>query len=135
MALLVPDVGEAKLLAYALNKSTPEDMTLKLFKNNYTPVEGSVAGDFTVADFTGYANVSVLGSSWTITTTAGVTEAARAAAAFTSSADQTAQNVYGYYVIGASTGVVLWAERFTDGPYSISINGDQINVTLKITLA
>lgn len=135
MALLVPDVGEQKLLAYALNKLTPEDMTLKLYKNNYTPVEGSVAGDFTVADFTGYTNVSVLGSSFTITTTVGVTEAARAAAAFTSSADQAAQNVYGYYVIGATSGVVLWAERFSDGPYVISINGDQINVTLKIQMA
>lgn len=135
MALLVPDVGEAKLLAYALNKLTPENMTLKLFKSNSTPAEGDIATTYTEANFTGYVSVSVLGSSFTITTTGGVTEAARAAAAFTSSADQAAQSVYGYYVVGATSGVLLWAERFSDGPYIISINGDQINVTLKITLA
>lgn len=33
-----------------------DGLSLRLYKNNYTPVIGSVLGSFTVADFPGYAN-------------------------------------------------------------------------------
>ena len=132
MALLVPDVGEVRLLSYSLNKLTPEDQVLKLYKNNYTPVEGSVAGDFTEATFTGYAAVNLARGSWTVATVAGLTTAAYAQQAFTSSADQTLENEYGYFVVGATSGVLWWAERFTGAPFPIQFNGDQINVTPKI---
>ena len=132
MSLLVPDVGERKFLNVAINGVANEDLTLKLYKNNYTPVEGSVAGDFTEATFTGYAAVTLARGSWTVATVAGLTTAAYAQQAFTSSADQTLENEYGYFVVGASSGVLWWAERFTGGPFPIQFNGDQINVTPKI---
>src|SRR5437867_6622616 len=78
MSLLVPDVGERKFLNVAINGVANEDLTLKLYKNNYTPVEGSVAGDFTEATFTGYAAVTLARGSWTVATVAGLTTAAYA---------------------------------------------------------
>ena len=133
MALLVPDVGEVRLLSYALNKLVPENQILKLFTNNVTPAEGDVAGTFTEATFTGYVAITLTGANWTVATVTGVTTGSQAQQTFASTANQATQLVYGYYVVGATSGILLWAERFTDGPYAIAVNGDQILITPKIT--
>jgi hypothetical protein len=134
MTLRVPDVGEVRLLEIALGVVAQEDQILKLYKNNYTPVEGSAAGSFTEATWSGYAAAPLLGAYWSVVTVVyGVTTASYAEQTFVSDTDQTAQLNYGYFIIGASSGVLLWAERFTDGPYSISVNGDEIRITPKIT--
>lgn len=57
MTLVMVNQGEGIALEALLNKTAPQDLVLKLFKNDYTPVEGSVETDFTVADFTGYTKV------------------------------------------------------------------------------
>ena len=133
MALLVPDVGEVRLLSYALNNLVPENQILKLFQNNVTPAEGDVAGTYTEATFTGYVSKTLTGAGWTVATVAGVTTASFAQQTFAATADQATQLIYGYYVVGATSGILLWAERFTNGPFAIAVNGDQILVTPKIT--
>lgn len=133
MALLVPNAGENLLLQYALNKGTPENQVLKLFKSNTTPGETDTAGTYTEATFTGYTSKTITGSSWSVTPGA-PTEAAYAQQTFTSSADQSSESVYGYYVVGGTSGTLLWAERFSNGPYAIANNNDSIAVTPKITL-
>lgn len=42
-------------------------------------------------------------------------------------------NVYGYFLIRASGGELILAERFSDGPYNIQNNGDTIVVTPQIS--
>lgn len=133
MTLLVPDVGESRMLQAVVNKTAPQDLVLKLYKSNTTPAETDTAATYTEADFTGYASASLTGSSWTISGTA-PTSAGYAQQTFSSSAAQTAQNVYGYFVIQTTSGILMWAERFSDGPYAISNNGDQIKITPAITL-
>lgn len=131
MTLVVPNVGENLMLAHALNKTAPEDLTLKLYKNNVTPGESDTAGTFTEATFTGYASVSLTGSNWTITSGA-PTAAVYAQQTFQSSANQTPETVYGYFVIGASSGTLYWAERF-DTSQVIQNNNDTIRVTPRLT--
>jgi hypothetical protein len=133
MALVVPNVGEVRLMKYALKQTTAEDQVMKLYKNNLTPGETDVAGDYTEADFTGYTDVTLTGTDWSIATASGITTAVQSAVAFISSVDQTAQDIYGYYVVGASSGILLWSERFTDGPYTIALEDDTITITPKIT--
>lgn len=133
MTLLVPNNGEGDGLSYFVNKSTPQDLVLCLFKSNTTPAETDTAGSYTEADFTGYSNVSLTGSSWTVTEGA-PTSAAYAQQTFTSSAGSQSQNVYGYYMKRTTSGRIALAERFTDGPYQIVNNGDQIKITPTITL-
>lgn len=134
MALLVPDVGEVRLLSYAVNKLTPENFTLKLYQNNITPGESDVAGTYTEATFTGYAATTLTGANFTVSTVTGTTTATYSPnQVFTSTANQTTQLIYGYFVVGASSGILMWAEKFTDGPYAISVNGDSITITVKIT--
>lgn len=133
MSLLVPNASEGTMLANFLNKTAPQDLRLKLFKNDKTPAETDVAADYTVADFTGYANIDFVAATWTVTPGA-PSEAAYPQQSFTSSADQAAQLIYGYFVIQVTSGLLMWAERFTNGPYTIANNGDIIKVTPKITL-
>lgn len=137
MALVVPDLSDLIMLSLILKQTTTyvqRDQTLKLFQNNITPGDGDVTGTYTEATFTGYASVPITGTSWTISTTSHVTTAAYAQQTFSSTANQTAQSIYGYYVISQTDGNLYWAERFTNGPYVIANNGDQIKVTLQITL-
>jgi hypothetical protein len=133
VTLLVPNNGEGDGLSYFVNKSTPQDLVLCLFKSNTTPAETDTAGSYTEADFTGYSNISLTGSSWTVTEGA-PTSAAYAQQTFTSSAGSQSQNVYGYYMKRTTSGRIALAERFTDGPYQIVNNGDQIKITPTITL-
>lgn len=134
MTLLVPNDGESNLLGRALGKESQEaSLTLKLYKSTNTPSETDTAATYTEADFTGYSAKTLANASWTITPGA-PTDAAYAQQTFTSTADQSSQDVYGYYVIGTTSTEIYWAELFTDGPYAIANNGDSIAVTPHITL-
>jgi hypothetical protein len=131
MTLLVPNAAEDVMLQNILNKTAPQNQTLKLFKNNMTPAETDTEATYTEADFTGYVPIALTGASWTITP-GNPTSAAAAEQTFTSTAVQS-QNVYGYYVIQTTSGKILWAERFTNGPYLIQNIGDLIKVTPQFT--
>lgn len=134
MTLLVPNQGEGNLLGRALGKEAQEaNLVLKLFKSNTTPAETDTAATYTEADFTGYSSATLTNAGWTVSEGA-PSNAEHAQQTFTSSADQTSQDVYGYYVVGGTSGEIYWAERFSDGPYAVANNGDNIKVTPKITL-
>ena len=132
MALVLSNQGEQLALEAFLNKTAGQDLSLRLFQNNYTPVEASIETDFTVATFTGYSSVTLTGASWTVTPGA-PTSASYAQQTFTSTAGAQNQSIYGYYLIQTTSGKYVWGERFTDGPYVIVNNGDQIKVTPVIT--
>jgi len=134
VTLLVPNVGEARMLKLILNNVSQEDVILKLYKNNVTPAEGDVASDYTVADFTGYASLTLTGASWSFTT-GDPSYASYAQQSFTSTAGGQSQTIYGYFVVQASSGILLWAERFAGAPYAIVNNDDAIKVTPYIELA
>lgn len=133
MTLLVPDVGESIMLQNILNKTAPENKILKLYQSNTTPAETDTHTTYTEATWTGYAAVTLTGATWTVSGTA-PTEAAYPQQTFTSTAGSQNQANYGYYVTQFTAGTLMWAERFTDGPYTIVNNGDAIKVTPKITL-
>lgn len=132
MAGKVPTAGELKLLAYMLGKTAPADLTLKLFINNITPVDGNVVGDFTEMSTLGYALKTLTMATWGAASTIG----ARASIAypqqtwtFTAGA---AVTVYGYYIVD-SANVVVFAEAFGAGKV-VQFTGDVIRVTPTITL-
>jgi hypothetical protein len=132
MALLVPNGGEVIALSYLVNKSAPENLVLCLFQSNTTPAETDTIATYTEATFTGYANITLAGASWTVTGGA-PSSATYAQQTFTSTAGSQSQNIYGYYLKRATSGDLVYVERFTDGPYLIANNGDAIKVTPAIT--
>lgn len=133
MPLVVPNTGEGLALHNFLNKTAPQNQTMRLYENNITPAETDTAATYTEATFTGYAAKSLTGASWTVTEGA-PSSAAAAQQTFTSTADQATKNVYGYYFVQAVSGILMWAERFTGAPFAIANNGDAIQVTPAITM-
>ena len=133
MPLLVPNQGTELVLAAIVNKTAPQDLDLCLFKNNYTVVEGTIESSVTVADFTGYATIELTAATWTVTSGADPGSISYPKQTFTSSAGSQNQPIYGYYIKQRTSGKLVWAENFSDGPYTIVNNGDKIDVTPVLT--
>lgn len=132
MALVVPNGGEVIALSYLVGKTaSTEGLTLRLFTNNATPGETDTAATYTEATGNGYAAIGLTGSSWSVSAGAPST-ASYAQQTFTFSG--ALGNVYGYYMTRTTTGDLVYAERFSDGPYAIANNGDQIKITPAITM-
>lgn len=128
--LLVPNNGEGDALGFFVNKVAPETLVLRLYTNNITPAETDVAATYTEAAGNGYASISLTGASWTVVEGA-PSEASYAQQTFTFTG--ALGNVYGYFQTRTTSGRIALAERFTDGPYNIVNNGDQIKITPKVT--
>src|SRR3990167_8658299 len=130
MALVFLAQGEQIALEALVNKTAPQTLILRLYTNNYTPVEASTEANFTEASGFGYASVSLTPASWTVSGS-DPTQIAYPQVTFTFTG--ALGNVYGYYLTQTTSGKALWAERFTDGPYNMNNNGDETKVTVRIT--
>lgn len=138
MSLLVPDAGEVKLLARMLYGGSVENLTLKLYKTNVTPAESDTAGSYTEADFTGYAAVTLTssqsGGTWAVpTTSSGTTSSTYGTNAVFSCTGGSAQTIYGYFVVGATSGTIYWAELFSSSK-NMSPPSDTLTVTPRMQL-
>lgn len=115
MKMVIPDEGKTVALDTEMKSSgtASETWHVRLYSNNYTPVNSSTASDFTEATFTGYAEVDIAPSDWGASaivsnvaySTSGVTPA------FTCSGGSP-QTVYGWYAVGATSGKVRAAQKF-----------------------
>ena len=132
MPLLMGNQGEGIWLQMLANKVAPQNLVVKLFKNDYTPVDGSTEANFTEADFTGYAAYVTDPDDWTVTPGA-PSLLAHPQIFFESSANQTQQDMYGYYVVQETSGKYMWGERF-DASTRIKNNGDGQKVTPQFQL-
>lgn len=133
MPLLIPSSSENKLLEFMLGKSTPGDQTLKLYVNDITPADADVAATYTEMSTHGYAAKTLTKATWSVAQNSGVGEGTYPAQTWTFTA-AAAVTVYGYFVLDSTTGLLLWAERFTSGKV-IQFAGDQIIIAPKITLS
>jgi hypothetical protein len=128
MSLLVPNDGEEIALKLLVNKASPENLVLRLYTNDKTPAETDVASDYTEASGSGYSAITLTGANWTVTPGA-PTLASHAQQTFTITG--ALGNVYGYFLTQATSGKLVWAERFSAGPYNLQ-NGDLLKVTPKL---
>ncbi len=117
--------------------ASSENGTLKLYKTNVTPAETDTAGSYTVADFTSYVDKTLTssqsGSTWAVpTTSSGVTSSTYGGGTPLSWSPGSTQTVYGYYVVGATSGTLWWAELFASSKNLSS--GDVLNLTPRMEL-
>lgn len=131
MTLLVPNASEVVIMENFLNKTAPQDLVLKLYSSDTTPAETDTELTYTETTGGGYAAAPLTAASWVVTP-GNPTSAAYPEVTFTFTG--AAGNVYGYYVVQAISGALMWAERFTNAPFNIQNNGDEIRVTPQITL-
>lgn len=113
--------------------STNEAYILKLYRNDYTPDDDSAPGSFTEANFTNYAAKTLTRALWN----AAVTVSNKAESSYGSTPQSwtcgaSGNTVYGYYVVGATSTIVLWAERFSTS--RVLADQDVLNLTPKFTL-
>jgi hypothetical protein len=130
MAAVFTNAGELLLVEW-MTQNADENYTLKLYKSNTTPTATSVAGDFTIADFTGYSNKTLTAGSWGVPTTVSGSAVSTYATQTWTLSDNTAQTTYGVIAIGATSGTLVWAEKFAI-PRSVTLSGDIITYTPKI---
>lgn len=129
MALNFPDTGENLVLEMLVNKTAPQNLVLKLYSNNVTPAEGDTAGTYTECTFTGYSAITLTGTSWGAASGGSI---AYAQQTFTCSGAGS-ENCYGYFVVQATSGMLVYSERGTGVPFVITTIGDNIKITPTIT--
>jgi hypothetical protein len=136
---MLTDLGSDQILKAYFNNNFPvsKDHKLRLFSNDYTPVETSVLGNFTEVTGGGYAAITLTNGSWTITPANDPSDAIYAEQTFTFTGPIGGSgNIYGVYVEdnNGSTGVVVFAERFATLFTPVN-NGDTLKVNIKFQLS
>lgn len=134
MAGKLVNQGKVIMLEAFVNKTAPQALNLKLFKNNHTPTAADDETDYTEADFTGYADVELTEATWSATPGTPSTIAYGTPETFASSADQAAQSVYGWYLTQVTSGKLVAAERFS-AAIPFQFDTDSLDVAVTITLA
>jgi hypothetical protein len=115
MAIIVPNEGEIELLDKMLVDAlhTNETYILRLFKNDYTPSATTVVGSFLEADFTNYAEKTLTRGGFNSAVLNAYNEAEVTYGGEQSwTCGATGNTIYGYYVVGNTSGRVLWCQRF-----------------------
>jgi len=130
MALNFPDVGENLSLEMIVNKTAPQNLVLKLYKNNITPSDTDTAATYTEATFGGYAGITLTGASWGAASSGTITYGSQQT--FTCNATAT-DDIYGYYVVQSVSGTLLYSERDANAPLAIRNSGDAIKITPTIS--
>ena len=126
MPLNVPDVGENRILEMLVNKTAPQDLHLRLYINNITPSDTDTAGTYTQAGFPGYAQIGLTGASWNAAAAGSISYGSQQS--WTCSGPAT-DDVYGYYVVQQTSGVLIWSERDATAPFQVRNSGDVVKVT------
>ena len=133
MSLVLADVGAAMQLKAIFNNVWPaggKNLTLKLYTNNYTPLDSSTAGNFTEATGGGYAAKTLANGSWTQSNVGGIEQVLYALQSFIFTGALTGNPaIYGYFVVDAD-GVLVWAELIA-APFTPANNGDHLDITPK----
>lgn len=145
MALLVPREGDVQLLVDLLGGGPLEDWSLGLFNTAITPAETDTAATYTAheAAFTGYARKTLTRSVSSATWNTPVLQTPSGSPAWSGrtlvghvqygSTPQTwtcgaaGGSVYGYFIIGATSGKLICAELFSS-PRTLA-SGDSLAMT------
>ena len=133
MAVAFTNEAETIALKTFLNISIPEDLRVKLYYNNHTPDHTNTYSDYSEVSGGGYSDVMFDVSQWSVSA-GNPSQAAYPQITFTFTGATDQGTVYGYFVTGNSSGKLYWADKFPNAPINIANNGDQIKVTITISL-
>lgn len=131
MAKLV-DEGENRVLNILFGSQAVDSNTyLGLYTNTTEPAETANLAALTEPSGNNYSRQTLARGSWT------VTDDLASFAQQTFAATGAWGNVYGYFIATSSdgSGKLLFVEQFTNGPYNIQNNGDEIRVTPNVRAA
>ena len=131
MALVTSNGGELDHIELIVGKKAAENLSLRLYVNDKVPADTDVVGDYTQMSTLGYAAKTLTGATWT------VTEGDPAVGVYPVQTFEfdagTPVAVYGYFVVGATSGRLRWAERFPSGQIVGGSADDFLAVTPQYT--
>jgi hypothetical protein len=131
MAIVFTNSGELIALKNILNHTQPQTLELRLFSNNKVPAKTDVTADYTEVSGYGYAAVTLTPNDFVYTPGDPSTAAfPQITFAFTGAAGA----IYGYYVVQATSGLLIFANRFANAPITVLNNGDEIRILLTLSL-
>jgi hypothetical protein len=136
MGLVFSAYGESVMLATGLGSGN--NWTLKLFSNQTTPTNASVASNFTEVSFTGYSSKtlthSISSTTWSTPTTVSpsVSQYNAATPQSWTNTSTSSSTLYGYFVVDAINGNLIYAEAFS-AAVTMSSNFT-LNLTPQISL-
>lgn len=129
MALVISDAGISYILDAIRAKFNVDVLNIHLFVNNLTPARTNVLGDFSEANFSGYAIQAV--PTWGAPAVAShVATSQPAGVVFTVGVGGVSNNVYGYFVTDPGNSVLYWSERDAAAPITLSIVGQTYTINL-----
>lgn len=131
MTLRVPQNSEADALQFFVNAAEPENLVLRLYVNNVTSAETDTAEAYSEASGAGYAAIELDGEQWDAPAEGSPTSIGYPQQQFVLTG--ALGGVYGYFMTRAQSGRIALAERFTNGPYTISAGGGTIKITPRLT--
>lgn len=132
MSLIIPSIAKIPMQKIWTLEVAPGVLQMKLFKNDYNPVAGTILADLTVADFTGYVAKNLAGAA----TQAALDAGNRAVTLWNlltwTKNGVTGNTIYGYWVVDGA-GSLLWVERFASGGYAMTVDGTQLQLVPQLT--
>jgi len=134
MALVTTDLGELELLDKMLKDAltVDENYVLQLFNHAEVVSAATVSADFTASTFTNYVAKTLTRANFSVAATVGGKSSATVSTALSWTCGATGDTVFGYWVVGGTSGTTLWAERF--GSSRTLADGDVLNLTPVFTL-
>lgn len=122
--------GLEQLNNAALSIGGQFDMEFALFNNNYTPLESSVFGDFSLSSLSGAGPTPIDPGDWVTTSSGGVFGADLPTVTLTFAPyGGSPETIYGVLVYDATNNVSLWAQLLPL-PVVIPNSGGTLDVTL-----
>lgn len=108
------------------------DVKLKLFCNNYTPLRTSAVGNFTEASGGGYAAKTLSADSHTVESGSTPHDLTWGSQTFTFTGPlSTNTTIYGFYITDVGGTHLLWAQRL-DTAFTPASNGDNLEIVCKL---
>ena len=129
MAAVLTGLGKDVLLEKVINIKASSDLVLHLFSNNIIPKQKDTLDRYKEVENGGYVPIVLWGGEWE--------EKELVAHSFFIEKrvfifNDKIGNVYGYYITSGNS-KLIWAERFTDGPYKVN-KRDKIEIKLNLSI-
>ena len=125
--------GEEEMFSRLVGKSSYQDWHLRLFITDRTPSKGDTIEQLEELSGSGYAPIVLEADDWTIDFSSGETKLSLSSTkTFTLTA--AVPEVHGYMITDPDKIFILYAEKFSDGPYVVPGGGDTIDIDATFTI-
>lgn len=129
------NMGEIDILSYFVNKSTPENIKVKLFVNNMIPKKDYTVHNFIELNPGFYDDVLLNPDNWQVQL-AQLENIQMNVITYTDilfNVKGYVGKIYGYYGIGVTSGKLKFYSAF-DKPYDINVEGASLKTTINLII-